>query len=199
STGALLWSAPTQDVSSNVTGSSVFDFDGDGAAEVVYADEKYLRIYRGTNGDTLYEVPNPSGTTFEYPLIVDVDRDGHAEIVIGANQLVAPGAYPGFSGLRVIESSNDGWVATRSIWNQHSYHITNINDDGTVPQNEQPSWLSHNTYRLNTFADKPALSAPDVAAFELKYDETTQTLSVVVLNRGLAQTNAPATVTFYSG
>ena len=32
-------------------------------------------------------------------------------------------------------------------WNQHSYHITNINDDLSVPVSEPDSWGEHNTYR----------------------------------------------------
>ena len=32
----MLWSQRSQDMSSNVTGSSVFDFEGDGRAEAVY-------------------------------------------------------------------------------------------------------------------------------------------------------------------
>ena len=47
----VLWSRSVQDETSNATGSSVFDFDADGAAEVVYADECYLRIYRGADGE----------------------------------------------------------------------------------------------------------------------------------------------------
>ena len=40
-----LWEADTKDGSSQRTGSSVFDFDGDGRSEVIYGDEWYLRIY----------------------------------------------------------------------------------------------------------------------------------------------------------
>ncbi|MEX1362904.1 MAG: FG-GAP-like repeat-containing protein, partial [Nannocystaceae bacterium] len=40
-----LWEADTRDGSSQRTGSSVFDFDGDGRSEVIYGDEWYLRIY----------------------------------------------------------------------------------------------------------------------------------------------------------
>jgi hypothetical protein len=47
-----LWSAPTDDTSSQVTGSSVFDFDGDGRNEVVYNDEVYIRIYPGQSNPT---------------------------------------------------------------------------------------------------------------------------------------------------
>jgi hypothetical protein len=47
STRGILWSQRAQDQSSNVTGSSVFDFEGDGRAEVVYADECFVRVYDG--------------------------------------------------------------------------------------------------------------------------------------------------------
>lgn len=190
--GTIKWQQPTQDVSSHRTGSSVFDFQGDGRAEVVYADETHLRIWDGATGDLVFEHPNFSGTTLEYPVIADINNDGAANILIGGNSGSTRGLF-------ALESASEAWAPTRSIWNQHAYHITNINDDGTVPQYPDPSWLSHNTYRLNTFADRQALTQPDLAAFELKYDDVTATLSVVVVNRGLAPTNADATVTFFSG
>jgi hypothetical protein len=46
-TDGILWSMATQDISSSYTGSSVFDFEGDGKAEVVYADECFSRVYDG--------------------------------------------------------------------------------------------------------------------------------------------------------
>jgi hypothetical protein len=52
-------SSQTQDCSSAFTGSSVFDFDGNGKAEVVYADEQYMRIYDGTTGDVLLRCATP--------------------------------------------------------------------------------------------------------------------------------------------
>ena len=82
---AKLWSATTKDSSSNMTGSSVFDFEGDGDAEVVYNDEEFLRVYDGKTGQVLFEQPNTSFTALEYPIIVDVDNDGEAEIVVGTN------------------------------------------------------------------------------------------------------------------
>ena len=62
--------------SSSATGSSVFDFEADGAAEVVYNDECFLRAYEGATGRVLFQVPNSSRTATEYPVIVDVDTDG---------------------------------------------------------------------------------------------------------------------------
>src|SRR5205823_4798822 len=50
-TGAVLWqNTDTQDYSSRVTGSSVFDFEGDGKAEAIYNDEHDLRVYNGADG-----------------------------------------------------------------------------------------------------------------------------------------------------
>jgi hypothetical protein len=42
SDGSIKWQSGISDLSSNITGSSVFDFEGDGSAEVVYADEKKI-------------------------------------------------------------------------------------------------------------------------------------------------------------
>ena len=78
------WSKPSQDASSRQTGASVFDFDGDGQAEVVYADECFLRIYNGKNGDVLFSTPRTSGTWYENPVVADVDRDDHVEIVVNS-------------------------------------------------------------------------------------------------------------------
>lgn len=47
SDGSVLWTQPCIDQSSRQTGSSVFVFDGDGAAEVLYAGRSALRRRRG--------------------------------------------------------------------------------------------------------------------------------------------------------
>ena len=162
-TGNIVWAGKTQDASSERTGSSVFDFEGDGVAEVVYRDETHLRIYSGKgagynedgsvidkDGDgymdakVLWSVANGSGTVIEYPLIVDVDNDGRTEIVV-----VSDTGKP--TGIDVYRDTRDNWVRTRRIWNQHAYHVTNINEDGTVPQHEEPNWLNPrlNNYRMN--------------------------------------------------
>ncbi|MBU1537993.1 hypothetical protein KKF84_21955, partial [Myxococcota bacterium] len=91
STGAtnlILWSTPTQDLSSSRTGSSVFDFQGDGPAEVIYNDECFLHIYDGQTGAELVDpiIPSSSRTSAEYPLVADADGDGNAEIIVISNQ-----------------------------------------------------------------------------------------------------------------
>ncbi|MEW8000816.1 MAG: carboxypeptidase regulatory-like domain-containing protein [Candidatus Thiodiazotropha endolucinida] len=197
--GSILWSSSIQDVTSHVTGSSVFDFDGDGRVEVVYSDEQYLRVYNGTDGVVLFETPNNSVTTFELPVIVDIDNDDHAEIVVCSNNYY----FAGSTGIQVYEDINDAWVDTRSIWNQHSYHITNVNDDGSIPANEQPSWLTHNSYRLNTFADPVATLFPDITASKLQVLDNGAAqpiaISIRIGNGGAGDLTREIAIAFYEG
>ncbi len=79
------WSKPSQDSSSAQTGVAVFDFDGDGQAEAVYADECFLRVYDGKSGEVLYSAYRTSGTWYESPLVADVDNDQNTEIVVNNN------------------------------------------------------------------------------------------------------------------
>ena len=51
--GHVLWSKSTQDISSNVTGSSVFDFEADGSSEVLAAGMSVTL----EPGDTVVEPP----------------------------------------------------------------------------------------------------------------------------------------------
>ncbi|HEX2573760.1 MAG TPA: VCBS repeat-containing protein [Polyangia bacterium] len=84
-TDGVLWAQTSQDTSSSVTGSSVFDFDGDGRAEVVYADECFSRVYDGRTGRVLHSQPHTSCTWYENPVVADVDGDYKSEIIIPSN------------------------------------------------------------------------------------------------------------------
>lgn len=198
--GSILWLSTTQDSSSQVTAASVFDFDGDGSAEVVYRDELKLRIYRGIDGQVLYEVPMSSCTWHEYVVVADVDADGNAEIVAVANQNCGFGPQ---TGLYVIGDRDDTWVSTRKIWNQHTYHIDNINDDGSVPKFEANSWLSHNSYRLNALPTvEESRQAPDLLAAYLvtgKKPGGGSTLSARIANVGSQFAPVGVSVAFYEG
>src|SRR6185295_18645762 len=113
--GTVKWTATTQDGTSS-TGSTVFDFEGDGAAEVVYADEVNLRVYRGSDGAILFQTPMGSRTGQEHAVIADVDGDGNAEVVATSDSF---GNSPRH-GIYVFGDSADGWVVTRRIWNPHT-------------------------------------------------------------------------------
>ncbi|MBO4350126.1 MAG: VCBS repeat-containing protein [Proteobacteria bacterium] len=81
----VMWKQASQDLSSRSTGSSLFDFDGDGAMEAVYADECFTRVYDGKTGDVLFSSYRSSDTWHEYPVIADVDNDESAELIVGSN------------------------------------------------------------------------------------------------------------------
>ncbi|MCY1043249.1 FG-GAP-like repeat-containing protein [Corallococcus sp. bb12-1] len=201
--GAIKWSSPTQDASSSRTGSSTFDFEGDGRAEVVYADEQRLRIYDGATGAVRFDVQNTSGTTYENPLIVDVDGDDNAEIVVASNNY----AFSGPTGIRVYRDRKDGWVNTRRIWNQHAYSVTNIHDDGSVPAHPIDNWRipGLNTFRANSQGNGATnpFAASDVTVTEVtsSCDRSTGALSLNarVLNQGDAAASAGLRVAFYQG
>lgn len=161
------WTRATQDQSSNATGSSVFDFQGDGAAEVVYADECYMRIYDGATGDVILEQESSSATIHEYPLVVDVDDDGNSEIIVVANDsgrnCNAIEGYTYRRGLYVYGDAFDRWVGTRRVWTSHTYHVTNTNSAGNAPPVELDNWTQDalNNYRQNVQGEG-AFNAPDL-------------------------------------
>lgn len=86
----IAWSKSTQDISSNITGSSVFDFEADGQAEVVYADECFVRVYKGTTGEVIFSQYRSSCTWYENPLIADVDGNYRADLVVPSNKACSP-------------------------------------------------------------------------------------------------------------
>ncbi|MCC6540562.1 MAG: VCBS repeat-containing protein [Bryobacterales bacterium] len=196
--GTLKWQAETRDTSSFRTGSSVFDFEADGKAEVVYADELKFRIYEGTSGRVLYELPNSSCTAFEYPVVADVDGDGRADVVVVANTTCGFGPD---AGLRLISGEFNNWAPTRKIWNQHSYSITNVNDDGTIPRTPQNNWQvpGLNNFRLNTFSQPQASrGAPDYTSSVIRKNDSTfpatVRLTARVGNGGAGSLGAPTAV-----
>ncbi len=168
------WRRKTQDDSSQVTGSSVFDFNGDGAAEVVYNDECRFRVYDGLTGDVWVREPSESRTRIEYPVVADVDNDGNAEIVFATT------TESGFctehlsssynAGIEVWGDANDLWVSARRIWNQHAYHVTNVTESGGIPLFEPESWKPLNGRLYNTYRSNPRSQdvAPDLAAIGIQ-------------------------------
>lgn len=187
----VLWRVPNNDCSSRATGSSVFDFDGDGNAEVVYADERNFRIFAGRTGEILFDDPNHrSNTRLEMPIVVDVDNDGKSEVLVPQAPRLGPtGSGAIRPGLAVIADGDNNWVRTRRIWNQHTYHVTNVTEDGQIPRREEPNWSSS---RLNNFRQnvQPGgiFDAPDlyVAGVEVEECDPDGTVSVAVIvgNRG---------------
>lgn len=202
----ILWQKETQDCTSAATGSSVFDFNGDGSAEVTYGDELYFRIYRGRDGKELFSVCNTTATLFEYPVVADVDADGHADIVVVANdhrvnEFSCPSAGQAQRGVRVFGDTDGTFVRTRRVWNQHGYHVTNIEEDGTVPTKEKPNWTQKglNNFRQNRAPGGAELFAPDLIASVFPACHGDPGLVARVRNIGRAFAPAGIPVGFYAG
>ncbi len=199
----IRWKVPNEDCSSRVTGSSVFDFDGDGAAEVVYNDECHFRIFSGFDGTVLFEEPNHSHTRLEYTVIADTDNDGNAEIVFIENGWCASrcGTCDSTTPIQIWGVVHDAWVPTRRIWNEHAYHITNITEDGLIPPGgEQANWIRYNNYRQN-MPDYNVFAAPDltvsITGYERRRCPSFIEIQADVCNEGDLRVGAGVAVTFY--
>ena len=90
--------------------------------------------------------------------IAVIDNDGSAEIVVVSNM------YGNMSSptVQVIRDKEDRWIQARRIWNQHTYHVTNVREDGTIPQFEPPAWKSLNTFRTNAQIESGGLCEPPI-------------------------------------
>jgi hypothetical protein len=128
--GEINWQISTIDRSSHATGSTLFDFNGDGKVEIAYNDEKKLRIYDGKTGATLWEVDNYSGTLWEYPVIVNLDESSSVELVVSA-----PGIHsrndPDQGGIKVFRDPSQKWISSRRVWNQYNYFPEIVSDQLT--------------------------------------------------------------------
>ncbi|MCY0987542.1 VCBS repeat-containing protein [Nannocystis sp. ILAH1] len=140
---ALLWQAAVIDQSGQA-GGTAFDFLGGGKAQAIYADEHTVWVF-DEMGSPLMDTPHLSGTIIEYPVVADIDNDGSSEILVVSNTLLNGGVVP-FT-VQAVRDIQDRWVQGRRIWNQHTYHVTNVREDGTIPQFEPPHWTKLNTYR----------------------------------------------------
>ncbi|HZF56290.1 MAG TPA: VCBS repeat-containing protein [Polyangiaceae bacterium] len=215
----ILWTQPSQDASSNVTGSSVFDFDYDGKAEAVYADECFLRVYDGTTGAVIYSVARSSGTTYENPVIADVDGDYHTEIVSAVNNyagglgcpandpLFPAAAFSQNHGIVVLRDAEDRWAASRPVWSQHAYAVTHVGDHGEIPKTSSVAinWKDAklNNFRQNVQGDLEVLGQPDLTAGgdvgAVKCQGSIATIEARVCNRGTLPMVSGTEVTFYDG
>jgi len=199
------WKSNTSDASSAGTGSSVFDFNGDGRAEVIYNDEYQFRVYDGIDGTTLFQHRNSSRTRTENPTIADIDNDGDAEIIFCANAearfIMEAWTDPG---VEVWGDARGRWVGARRIWNQHAYSITNVTESGAIPRRPEPSWATHNTYRQNRREGEieEALNVPDLwggrGSFEC-LEPGVASVRIEVSNYGLENAGAGVVVSVYRG
>jgi hypothetical protein len=197
--GSILWQMTTDDSSSGNTGSAVFDFEGDGVAEAVYADQTKLWVFNGVDGSIkLGSSDHSNGTWLEYPTIADVDGDGHAEILV-----VNTAQYGSHSGVYCFGDADDSWRPGRKIWNQHAYHITNVNEDGSIPRVPDLNWLDYNNFRSGDMTAGDGTYAPDLTLAmgdlcEIDCDEDRIVFWLHAGNQGAVDLDVPASVEIYA-
>jgi hypothetical protein len=193
------------------SGASVFDFDGDHRAELVYADQCFMRIFDGITGDVLFSVPRSSLTRYEYPVIADTEGKGHSQIITGSNDYDVDGigcpatdplnthetvAFKATHGVTVWADHDNKWAGSRAIWNQHSYSVTNINDDGSIPPMRKiPSQWNNGAQDPNSFRqnvqgvsgislDLPDITTVGIPGYKCQQNKQAQ-VTVEICNRGM--------------
>ena len=176
--------------------STVFDFDGNGSAEVLMQDECHVRIRSGVDGRTLWATSNSSVTVSEYPVVADVTGNGQANLIVASNGIRSSRCtgrdFPftrSTNGIRVFRDSENNWISARSIWNQHGYHIDHIREDGSLTTGVRGNWESHNTFRLNRYPNpETVFHAPDLIPTTISTENGLcwgeADVSVRIVNRG---------------
>src|SRR5437016_1633078 len=208
-----IWSSETYDCSAN-TGSSVFDFEGKGQATVVYSDQCSFHVFDGKTGQALISEANSSCTAYEMPIVADIDGTGRAKVLVPNNNIcqytcnwdTGPRQISNspYLGLKALQSPSDKWVNTRSVWNQHAYHVTNVNLDGTLPFPEPNSWDpgQSNSYRQNV-QGQGVFSSPDLSVCEVVPNLTNcmsgqATVAATVYNGGAVTARPGVPVNFFA-
>ncbi len=232
----VVWHTPNHDFSSSVTGSTVFDFEGAGKASVIYGDECFLWVFDGATGAVRFATSHTSFTGTEASLVADVDGDGRAEIIMvsnsadpsnngwkcedaSGNPVTVNGVTwtPGteinksYRGIVAFGDAAHAWVGTRTLWSEHTYHVSNICDDtdsacdapnvyGSIPKVEKENWKVKwlNNFRQNV-QDKGIFNAPDAVVSLTVTCSNPADAQVAVRNIGLASLPSGVNVIVYKG
>ncbi len=127
----LMWQQQTSDLG-GATVMTAFDFNQDGSVEVVYRDESHMRIIDGVTGLNQAQFECLAPTDAESSIIVDLDRDGQAEIITSHSTYDVDHDF--HANLIVFHApANTTWAPARYVWNQHAYNTVNVNNDLTIP------------------------------------------------------------------
>jgi hypothetical protein len=152
--GGTVWEVTSIDDTRAHAGCSGYDFDGDGAYELLHADKHQFLILDGKTGAVLVrDTRHASSTLFEYPVVADVDGDGSAEIVVASN---VRDDNPGWAGITVYGHVEDRWARSGPTWGAHDFAVTNLESNGHVPTSPEPAWLQNNVFRARPTIDSPA-------------------------------------------
>ncbi len=185
---------------SGVTSATVFDFENDGLLEVVHMDEHNLRILDARTLVQRFITANTSQTVYEVPVIADLDGDKQAELIITGFDMDFSLSTPG---IRVFKARNGAWADAGSVWSAQDFHVNEINEDSTLPLIETPSWLTHNTYRVQRSPLPDPLGMPDFSVGDLRLIDqgsgNNPAVQVRVGNAGPVDAHEPPWIGVYRG
>ncbi len=184
-----------------------------------------------------FAAPHTSFTGTEASLVADIDGNGHAAILMVTNGADPSSAGWGcmdasgtpvtvngvkwtpnpavsnksYRGLVAFDDSAHSWVGTRTLWNEHAYHVSNICDDldsacvppnvyGSIPKVERKNWSLPwlNNFRQNV-QDQGLFNAPDPSVSLTVSCGAPTVLTVSVRNVGLAGLPSGVDVGIYKG
>jgi hypothetical protein len=106
-------------------------------------------------------------------------------------------------GVRVYRDARDRWASSRTIWNQHAYHVTNVDEDGTIPRTSavRANWSDPtlNNFRQNVQGALGPAPGPDLTIQSITAvcatTETTE-MQATLCNRGVVFLDAGIQVVF---
>ena len=197
---SLLWSVSIMDVAATDPIPTAFDFEHDGAFEVVIRDEFYVYIIDGATGGIRWQANYDGGTGIDYCPVVDVDGDGLTEILTYAR--ILDGGTQDV--LIAFKSSELPWAGCRPVWNQHGYFNVNVEDDLSIHPQQQAVETAGDGTELNGFLMQYPLSeywAPD-AAWDYAYidcQEDSMKMNFRVCNVGNYTLSHEMPITIYDG
>lgn len=134
--GAIELEIPIVDATDGYMGCTTFDFDLDGAKEIVFGDGEDFYILGG-DGQVLFRDPDwGSVTVGEFPRVVDLDGDGSVEIVVNETK----GDGYGHPAITVYRNVHRDWPPGTQLWPTSNWSGTSLNLDGTVPRTADKPW-----------------------------------------------------------
>lgn len=181
----------------------VFDLDGDGVPEIIMQTAYGIEFFDGRTGASKANVTyaslgypqttyGPSNRTT--PLVVDIDGDGHAEVVFD----IQPSTYPLDSWLVALKAQNDDWQPARPVWTQYAMHDANVTDSGHLPYPEANNFAAPAT---NVYANPARIAAPvdprkrEQASFTYQAQADGLASNVATVNIDLLPPNRPPAFT----
>jgi sugar lactone lactonase YvrE len=196
---------------------TAFDFNNDGASEMVYREDGGLHIIDGVILQRT-TISVYSTTLIEGPIVADVDGDGQAEILVmgrasNSNNTSTP-CY-----IYCFKSNGEPWIYARPVWNQYMYSGIHINDNLTVPSHpinpaqlvfpngkrplnnflQQHSLLNINGGGLVSVILLPDLTILSAKILSLTSSQLTVEVKVLNLENAVALANIPVSLSARNG